>query len=158
MTIRQARLEDLDSIDAIETGVFHSDRLSRRSLRAFIRSNSACLLVAAKRNEILGYSLIGFRKGSHVARLYSIASGVGQKGVGRGLLKTSEKIAMARKCLTLRLEVRADNFRAQDLYERNGYVCFETIEDYYEDGETALRFEKKLKPALKPPLKATRLI
>jgi ribosomal-protein-alanine N-acetyltransferase len=146
MTIRQARLEDLDSIEAIETTIFASDQLSRRSLRAFIKSESARFLVATQRSKILGYSLIGFRKSSYVAKLYSIAAARGVKGIGRSLLEASEKAALARHCVTLRLEVRADNLRARALYEKNGYMCFDRIEDYYEDGEPALRFEKKLMP------------
>ena len=42
------------------------------------------------------------------------------------------------------LEVRADNARAITLYDERGYVKFATIPDYYEDGASALRYEKRL--------------
>jgi ribosomal protein S18 acetylase RimI-like enzyme len=45
----------------------------------------------------------------------------------------------------LRLEVRIDNKRAIALYEKNGYARFDEIEDYYEDGATAVRMEKGLR-------------
>jgi ribosomal protein S18 acetylase RimI-like enzyme len=145
MPIRNAELDDLDQIAAIEKAVFTTDRLSRRSLRAFITSDKASLLVATRRGKVLGYSLTGFRKGSQFARLYSLAVAPGVKGVGRKLLRASEKVARERACEALRLEVRADNQRAKKLYEKSGYVCFEEIEHYYEDGETALRMVKSLK-------------
>jgi len=145
MPIRNAELDDLNQIAAIEKAVFTTDRLSRRSLRAFITSNKATLLVATRRGKIMGYSLIGFRRGSKFARLYSLAVAPGVTGVGRKLLRASEKVARDRDCDALRLEVRADNQRARKLYEKSGYLCFEEIEQYYEDGETALRLVKSLK-------------
>jgi ribosomal protein S18 acetylase RimI-like enzyme len=47
-------------------------------------------------------------------------------------------------CERLRLEVRADNPRARRLYETAGFRRFAIAEDYYEDGETAWRYEKAL--------------
>ncbi len=47
----------------------------------------------------------------------------------------------------MRLEVRSRNRRAIALYERQGYRRFGRIEDYYEDGATALRYEKLFRTA-----------
>ena len=38
----------------------------------------------------------------------------------------------------------ANASRAQTLYGGSGYRRFEIVEDYYEDGEAAFRFEKDL--------------
>ncbi len=42
----------------------------------------------------------------------------------------------------MRLEVRIDNAPAIALYEKSGYRSFGAVEDYYQDGAAALRFEK----------------
>ena len=47
--------------------------------------------------------------------------------------------------MMLRLEVREDNARAIHIYEQNGYRRIGREPDYYEDGATALRYEKTLR-------------
>lgn len=146
MNVRKAELRDLDAIVAIEHGVFDSDQLSRASLRRYAQVPSVAMLVAEEAGRVLGYTLVGFRRGSKKARLYSIAvapDGAG-RGVGRALLEASEAAAASRTCTTLGLEVRADNPRAIALYEKAGYCAAGSEEEYYEDGATALRFEKIL--------------
>ncbi|WOJ90084.1 GNAT family N-acetyltransferase [Methylocapsa polymorpha] len=143
--VRPARLEDLAAIEAIEAAVFAVDRLSRRSLRYFLKSKTALFLVLDVNNHVAGYSLMSFRQGSLSPRLYSIAlDPVEQgRGLGRFLLGASERAAKARGAVAMRLEVRVDNARAIELYKKNGYRSFAAVEDYYQDGAAALRFEKE---------------
>lgn len=144
--VRPARLEDLTILDSIETSVFDSDRLSRRGLRYHILSRTTQMLVLCVREKVVGYSLVGFRKTSTRARLYTLAldpSAQG-RGFGRALLGAAERAAKALGATALRLEVRMDNARAIDLYEKAGYWHLATLPDYYEDGSSALRLEKHL--------------
>jgi ribosomal-protein-alanine acetyltransferase len=146
MTIQPAALGDLDAIEALETAAFTGDRLSRRSLRAFVRAAHRPLMVARFGERVAGYALISTRRGGRAARIYSLAvdPAQGRRGVGRALLQACERYARARHCETLRLEVRYDNAAAIALYEKMGYRPFGHHEGYYEDGATALRFEKRL--------------
>ena len=153
ITIRKGSLADLDRLVAIENAAFEGDRLTRRSLRAHLTKPTVSLLVAeaelADFNQVIGYVLIAFRKGSKKARLYSIASdpehrlGTG-RGLGKALLAACEQAALRRGAERIVLEVRADNARAIALYEARGYTKFASIADYYEDGAAALRYEKRL--------------
>lgn len=145
---RAAENGDVDALTAIETSVFSGDRLSRRSFARFIASRSASLLVADDEEGIAGYCLVLFRAGTPSARLYSIAVAPGRQGQGMGglLLGAAEQAAVARACVTLRLEVREDNGGAVALYRRHGYRSIGRREGYYEDGMPALRFEKTLNP------------
>jgi ribosomal protein S18 acetylase RimI-like enzyme len=150
ITIRKGRLTDLDRLVAIESAAFEGDRLSRRSLREHLTKSTVALLVAeaevAAFPRVVGYALIAFRKNSKKARLYSIASDPQHRlGLGRPMLAACEAEAACRGAESLVLEVRADNARAITLYEERGYVKFETMTDYYEDGASALRYEKRLK-------------
>jgi ribosomal-protein-alanine acetyltransferase len=151
--IRPATLADLDAIEAIENRVFETDRLSRRSLRRFITTDRDALLVVIRGAELVGYALVAFRRGTALARLYSIAilPEAGRGGFGRQLLAAAEAEAAERGCLLLRLEVRADNTAAIRLYERCGYHRFGVYEDYYEDHQDALRYEKPLVQHAEPP-------
>ena len=147
--IRPARDSDLDAIVALEAAVFSGDRLSRRSLRAFIRSPRRPLIVARCDGELAGYALVALREGSRIARLYSIAvqPSFGRRGIGRALLRACEIYAQRHGRQTLRLEVRADNGAAIALYERLDYRRFGRLEDYYDDGAAALRLEKPIRAA-----------
>ncbi|AZO70709.1 MAG: GNAT family N-acetyltransferase [Mesorhizobium sp.] len=145
--IRKARASDVDDLAAIEKAVFSGDRLSRRSFRQFIERETAEMLVAENDGHVAGYAVVLFRKGSGVARLYSIAVGpfFGNLGIGRQLLAAAEEAAYEHDRMMLRLEVREDNQRAIRIYEQAGYRKIGREPDYYEDGATALRYEKTLR-------------
>jgi ribosomal protein S18 acetylase RimI-like enzyme len=149
ITIRRGRLADLDRLVAIENAAFEGDRLTRRSLRAHLTKNTVSLLVAEAEvgafAQVIGYALIAFRSDSKKARLYSIASDPQHRlGLGRLLLAACEEEAARRGAQSLVLEVRADNARAIALYEERGYAKFGTTADYYQDGASAVRYEKPL--------------
>jgi [ribosomal protein S18]-alanine N-acetyltransferase len=147
VSIRAASLRDLDGIFALEQAVFSADRLSRRSLRAFIQSPNRPLLVAIAERSLAGYALVALREGAAAARLYSIAvdPSKGRRGVGRALMAASERYAAAHGRQSLRLEVRSDNHAAIALYERLGFQQFGHYDRYYADGARALRFEKRVR-------------
>src|SRR5438270_12430373 len=147
--IRKGSLVDLDRLVAIENAAFEGDRLTRRSLRAHLTKSTVSLLVAEAEvggyAQAIGYALVAFRSNSKKARLYSIASDPQHRlGLGRLLLAACEKEAARRGAESLVLEVRPDNARAIALYEERGYAKFGTLADYYEDGASAVRYEKRL--------------
>jgi [ribosomal protein S18]-alanine N-acetyltransferase len=144
--IRAAKLSDLEAILALERAVFATDRLSRRSLRAFIAHPHRPLRVAILDKAVAGYGLIALREGSAAARLYSIAVDpkVARRGIGRALVAACERFAFAHGRSVLRLEVRRDNTPAIALYERLGFLPFGQYDNYYADGAPALRFAKSL--------------
>jgi ribosomal protein S18 acetylase RimI-like enzyme len=148
--IRDAEGEDLEGLSALEARTFASDRMARRSFRRLIGRKSARLRVAAGR-ELRGYHLVLFRKGSSVARLYSIAVDDRHRGAGLGrrLLADAERVAVVHRKRVLRLEVREDNLPAIRLYERRGYRIIGRYDGYYADRANALRYEKQL-PAARP--------
>lgn len=143
---RLAVPENLPQLLQLEEECFQQDRLSSRSVRRLIRVPSAGFLVAESAGELPGYALLLYRRGSEVARLYSLAISARARGqgLGSGLLERSERHAVERGCSRLRLEVRIDNEVAIGLYERRGYRRFGHIEGFYEDGSDAWRYEKTL--------------
>lgn len=150
--IRAAAAADLPALLAIEEASFPGDRLDARAFRHALRSPTIATLVLAEGGEVAGYAMAHLRRGSDIARVTSvaIAPGRGGRGLGRVLLRAIEDEAEARGCRRVRLEVRADNAPARRLYEATGYAGLEEVPGYYEDGETALRYEKRL-AAPEPP-------
>jgi ribosomal protein S18 acetylase RimI-like enzyme len=167
--IRTGTAADLGALIDLENRVFATDRMSRRSLRHFLTSPTAAVIVAehAGRNahigriaggdriadgdRIAGCAVVLFRPSSAVARLYSIAVDPrsGGCGIGPALLDGAEQAVLAHDCVTLRLEVHENNARAIARYRKAGYREFGRHHGYYADKGDALRFEKRLVPRLR---------
>jgi ribosomal protein S18 acetylase RimI-like enzyme len=145
--LRPARVSDVDRLVTIENRAFAHDRISRRSFRQLIERETADTIVAERDGLVEGYCMVLYRRGSGVARLYSIAVDpeLGRSGLGRTLLAAAENMAFDHARLLLRLEVREANERAISLYRQNGYRRIGREEGYYEDGAAALRMEKLLR-------------
>lgn len=148
MRVRDARPGDLADLGELEVEGFPTDRLSRRSMRRLLTAPSARLRVLSDRPEggVAGYHLTLFRRGSRVARLYSLVVAPTQRGKGSAelLLADAEALAARQGARALRLEVRHDNARAIRFYARLGYRKIGQVPQYYADMADALRYEKPL--------------
>lgn len=144
--VRRAVATDEDALCALEQRVFCGDRLSRAQFRRHLDSDSALVLVCTDHGRLLGDAVVFFRRGATASRLYSLVAApeARGRGVGRALLAAAERQSRRRRCSELRLEVRVDNERAIELYERAGYSRFGYRAEYYEDGCDAWRYHKTL--------------
>lgn len=145
--VRAATTRDVPELERIENAAFATDRLTAQSLRNFIKSDTASTHVAeGTPGQLLGFCIVLFRRGTVVARLYSMAvdHGARGRGVAQALMRAMEVDATEHGALFLRLEVRHDNAAAIRLYESFGYKPFGRHLQYYEDNADALRFEKSL--------------
>lgn len=140
--IRISTLDDLESILSIEK-TFGAEAFSKRSLRHHIKKR---MLLVIDEGDIRGYSIIMTRKGSTLARLYSIAIAEQYRGNGYGLalLRASENLAIKLGSDRISLEVAESNMVARALYAREGYHSPKRLIAYYESGEAALRLWKPL--------------
>jgi ribosomal protein S18 acetylase RimI-like enzyme len=155
--IREAGPEDIASLVDIEEASFDSDRLSRRSFRHLLTEGNSVTLIDELGQQVRGYITLLFRADVSLARVYSIATGpawLGQ-GVGSGLLRAAEELALVHNCVAMRLEIRKDNLASQQLFLSHGYAVFGEHTAYYEDGMDAVRLEKSLTARLRPELART---
>ena len=138
----------------LENRCFEHDRLSRRSFRHFLSSDTASCLVAERDGELLGYVLVLFHGRTALARLYSMAVAPEHRaqGLGRVLLDAAEAVALDGGAAIMRLEVHPANFAAIALYRSAGYVEFGIYRGFYEDDSDALRMQHALVPRLQPDL------
>lgn len=146
--IRKANAQDLDALLQLEQSSFTSDLLSRRRMLHWIKAENGILLVAASSdNALLGYCLGILRRNSSTARLYSLATAAAARGQGIGsmLIQHAEIEARTQGCTVLRLEVAESNAGALALYAKLGYVQFDFVPGFYEDGQNAVRMQKNLK-------------
>lgn len=130
-TIRQANLNDLNTLFVIENRVFNNDpfALSKSSFRYHLQKN---IIFGIEVDEkIAGYILWLKRKDSY--RLYSLAVDNDFQGLGLAskLLENSFENLKDKKRFTL--EVKVKNEKAIKLYEKFGFKVKKVLKDYYED-------------------------
>jgi ribosomal-protein-alanine acetyltransferase len=153
VTLRPGRIADLDALVALERRFFTSDhQISPRSFRRFLVSPKSTLIVAGVDGSVAGCVLVNYRKGSGLARLYTIAvdPNFRRRGIARRLLAAAEQDAKRRGCSVMRLEVREDDAGAIALYESSGYRGFGRRRRYYEGRIDALLFDKPLAVEIAP--------
>lgn len=144
--IRAATPADLDALVALEERCFSLDRLTRRNFRHLLTRAHAETLVYERDGQLAGYALLLFRRGTPLARLYSIATDPAWRGrgIGEALVRAAEQASLAREALLMRLEIRKDNPASIGMFRKLGYRPFGEYVGYYEDEQDALRFQKYL--------------
>ncbi|WP_019676705.1 GNAT family N-acetyltransferase/peptidase C39 family protein [Arsukibacterium perlucidum] len=146
ITLRPAALADVPMLQLLEQRCFTSDRLSVRSFRRFITEKRSDLTVLEINSQLAGYFLLIYRRGTSLARLYSIAvdPAFRKQGIAEKLMVEAEQLAASRHCALLRLEVRKDNNAAIKLYQKLQYHEFAIKHDFYEDHSDAICMQKQI--------------
>ena len=150
--IELAASQDWHALSELERASFPGDRISPRSWRSFLASQSAVVTVArsavpgAGPPTIVGAAVVLQRARTSVARLYSIAIAGDARGRGMAaaLLEDATQRMRDAGVAVLRLETRLDNVAAQRLFASRGFVQRGRKASYYEDGEDALLYQKSL--------------
>ena len=144
--LREVSADDLPALLALEAVSFDVDRLSRRSFRRWIQSDSRAFTVATIDDILAGYILVIYHAGTRLARLYSLATDprFRGRGIARRLIAAGEQAASNSGHFIMRLEVGCDNVAAIALYESLGYSRFGIYQDYYEDHGDAIRMQKRI--------------
>ncbi len=148
LKIRKARVNDIPQLLEVENRCFSYDQLGRRNFHWMIKKANSILKVLDYDGKIVGYGLVLINNGTSLARLYSICTLEEYQGHGLASKLISileKKAADDEDCAYMRLEVKDTNLGAIKLYEKLGYSIFSTKKDYYEDGGTALCFEKRIR-------------
>lgn len=146
ISLRPASKADVSKLVDIENKCFVQDRMTLRNFHWMLDKANADITVLEINEVVLGYGLLLYRRGTSLARLYSLAIIPDQQrsGLGKALMKQLEKMAQLHGCVYLRLEVRPDNMQAIALYKSLGYFEFDRKLDFYEDHSEALCFEKRI--------------
>jgi ribosomal-protein-alanine acetyltransferase len=146
ITLRPAALADVPELRLIEQHCFSTDQLSVRSFRRFITEQRSDLVVLEVNAKLAGYFLLIYRRGTSLARLYSIAVNPAfrKQGLAEKLMAEAERHAANRHCALLRLEVRKDNSAAIKLYRKLQYHEFAIKHDFYEDHADAICMQKQI--------------
>lgn len=134
MTLRPAYPRDLDRIVELERAIFPDDAWPREKLDDDIRSPYAHFIVSESDGDIVGYAIAHHLPGNDVADIYNIAVLASHRGQGFGSSMFDGLLDWCSQqgATAVMLEVRADNFEAQALYESRGFETIATRPGYYQ--------------------------
>ena len=147
LLLRKAKVADLSALVELENACFSYEQLSRRNFHWMITHGHSIFLVMEYKSRLIGYGLVLINSGTSLARLYSICVLKEFQGYGLAskLIAELENKASDEDCAYLRLEVKPSNKGAIKLYEKLGYKKFTQKDDYYDDGQPALCYEKRIR-------------
>lgn len=134
LRLRDADLDDLDAIMALEAATFPSDAWSREMMAAELAAPHTRYLVAQVGDAIVGYGGLSAPVGATQADIQTIAVDAAHRSRGIGALLVGRLLdeARVRRVDDVLLEVRADNPAAQRLYERHGFAPIAVRPRYYQ--------------------------
>lgn len=136
-TVRELEWTDLEGLAALEAQLFGPDAWSVETWWTELaeRPRRDYVVAVAGDGAVLGYA--GLDLAGDVADVMTIATAPSAQGRGIGRLLLDELIARAAHhgAVAVLLEVRADNQRARDLYERNGFEVLSVRRRYYQPGD-----------------------
>lgn len=137
VVLRQLEWTDLETLAALEVELFADDAWTVESWWSELaeRPRRDYVVAVDEAGGIRGYA--GLDLAGDVADVMTIATVPSAQGRGIGRLLLDELVARAARhgAQALLLEVRADNERARDLYERNGFEVLSTRRRYYQPGD-----------------------
>lgn len=142
--IQQATWRDLFTVRQLEHVCFPKDAWPLLDIIGVLTLPSVTRLKAVANGQIVGFIAVDIRRSQNQAWVATV--GVlpthQRRGIGGALLQASES---GLSVGSMRLSVRASNRPAISLYEHYGYQQVGIWPRYYQDGEDALVFEKRLK-------------
>ena len=146
VVIRPANAADAGAIVELESH-FPSDRMSARSVRSFLSSTAARVLIAEGDGRLIGNLILLMPARWRTSRIYSVVVDPQARGfgAGRALVLAAEQCARETGRDSIFLEVRVDNAAARAMYEKLGYAKESELPRFYEDGVDGLRLRKELR-------------
>ena len=141
-----SKMQDEDIEEALLTEQSHNIHiLSKNILKEDIKNKNYNYLVAKNNDgKIIGYIGISYVLDSADIISIVVHKDYTQKGIATLLLQEIFAFAKENNIQKIMLEVRRSNLPAQKLYEKHGFKQIAIRNNYYDNTEDALIYEKEL--------------
>jgi len=146
--IRQMTVDDVPAALMVEHELFPEDAWSEAMLLSELadQPRTRHYVVAVADGEIVGYAGLAAAADQADVQTIGVRTAFQGRGLGAALLTELLDEAVRRSCSAVFLEVRADNPRAQKLYEQFGFDVVGVRKRYYQpSGVDAIVMRLELK-------------
>lgn len=147
LTLRPMTTADLDTVLGFELALFGEEAWSRQMLAGELSQQPASryYLIAEDAGTVAGYAGLLAAGGQGDVLTIAVKADHWGRGIGSALLEQLLAEAWRRRCTEVFLEVRADNPRAQRLYQWWGFTEVGIRRGYYQpSGADALVMRRTL--------------
>jgi ribosomal-protein-alanine N-acetyltransferase len=148
VTIRGLSEEDLPALLDLERELFPEDAWSEEMFRGELAEQPRTrhyVIAESEDGGLVGYAGLCAVAGEGDVQTIGVRPAFEGRGIGTALLTNLISEAETRSCAAVFLEVRADNERAQKLYERFGFEAIGVRKRYYQpSGVDAIVMRKAL--------------
>ena len=146
--IRPLTTKHLEELDALDRRCFtNGDSYTRHTLEYLLKEpNSLAYRVVSPKNGQMAAFVIAMHEQDGTGHITTIgvAPEHRRRGLAFFLLERVENAFRLRNVRTMRLEVRTNNFGAQQLYNRAGYSVAQRMNQYYANGGDGFLMVKSL--------------
>jgi len=153
MIIRRATRKDYPKILEIEYSSFTTDFITEDQLKV-----STETYVLEVDGEVVAYALWYFNYDNISGNCYLYSLAVNKYNRRKGYSRLLLDKFISTESSTHSLHVSSDNQSAISLYESCGFTIVETVDNFYEDGRSALYMLKEHEDQDKPLLRETRRV
>jgi [ribosomal protein S18]-alanine N-acetyltransferase len=154
LQLRPMTTADLDSVLGLELALFGEEAWSRQMLVGELSQQPASryyLVAEDPAGSVVGYAGLLAAGGQADVLTIAVSNARWGRGIGSRLLEELLAEAVRRGCTEVFLEVRADNLRAQRLYEWWGFAEVGLRRGYYQpSGTDAIVMRRELAGAIPP--------
>ncbi len=144
---RNAETCDLDFLNLLEKKAFPSfQQNARKNIKNGIKSSLQKIFIVEigiQKEPIASFVLFQYKK---LLRIYSIAvlPEYQNQGIGEKLLKYIFEFALHHQLDKITLEAHSQNTKLIRWYNNRGFKSIEEVQNYYGDGENAIKLEYKI--------------
>lgn len=131
----------LERVHTLDNDVFDSEKYSLDLLKKSFDNESEVVIVAEDNNKLIGYILFSFVLDEAELLKIGVLESHQRCGVGKNLHAKMEDYLREQNVKNIFLEVRIDNKKAINFYEKNGYEKVTIRENYY-NGVHAIVYRK----------------
>lgn len=145
--MRPLILSDLNELWQLDLRVFLDGEVYERETFRYLLTNPR-VIARQIRSEYDEMAAFGIAQIEDTGQGHITAVGVApeyrRRGLARLLLHEMERSLLARGITSVKLEVRANNIAAQQLYEQLGYITTQRMGKYYSNGDDGYSMVKLL--------------
>ena len=144
MEIFEVKEENLEEVLKLSEAVFENESWNERQFTDALKNSRSIFFAAREHGDLLAFMLAEDLVDSVNLLLIATDKNFRNKNIASNLMLELEKITKNKKINKIWLDVKENNFSAINFYKKNNFENIYLRRNYYQNGISALIFEKIL--------------